>query len=94
VIKGTQVLPFCKELTSSPWQDTLQEPGQEWGQANGVTMSADFLNWPDLQPEDLCGHSGGGVDIVEYAGMELSLQDTPGRHDAGSRGVRQAGRRL
>src|SRR5689334_16452702 len=32
-------------------QAFYQKQIAEWGQQNGVTMSADFVNWPDLQPK-------------------------------------------
>jgi multiple sugar transport system substrate-binding protein len=31
----------------------------------GVTVTTDFLNWPDLQPKIGAAVQAGGVDIVE-----------------------------
>ena len=38
---------------------------EEWGQQNGVKVTVDFLNWPDLQPKIGAAIQAGGLDIVE-----------------------------
>lgn len=39
---------------------------KEWGGQNGVTMTADYVNWPDLQPKIAAAVEGGsGPDIIE-----------------------------
>ena len=65
VIKGTKLTILQGTYFIAPGQELYKKQAQEWGQANGVTMSADFLNWPDLQPKIAAAIQGGGVDIVE-----------------------------
>ena len=65
VIKGTSLTILQGTYFIAPGQDLYKKQAQEWGQANGVTMNADFLNWPDLQPKIAAAIQGGGVDIVE-----------------------------
>jgi multiple sugar transport system substrate-binding protein len=65
VIKGTSLTILQGSYFIAPGQELYKKQAQEWGQANGVTMSADFLNWPDLQPKIGAAIQGGGLDIVE-----------------------------
>jgi len=65
VIKGTKLSILQGSYFIAPGQDLYKQQAQEWGQANGVTMSADFLNWPDLQPKIAASVQAGGYDIVE-----------------------------
>ncbi len=65
VIKGTKLTILQASYFIAPGQELYKKQAQEWGQANGVTVSADFLNWPDLQPKIAAAIQGGGVDIVE-----------------------------
>jgi multiple sugar transport system substrate-binding protein len=65
VIKGTSLTILQGTYFIAPGQELYKKQAQEWGQANGVTMNADFLNWPDLQPKIAASIQGGGVDIVE-----------------------------
>ncbi len=65
VIKGTKLTILQGTYFIAPGQDLYKKQAQEWGEANGVQMSADFLNWPDLQPKIAAAIQGGGVDIVE-----------------------------
>src|SRR5512136_2761771 len=57
ILQGTYFVPAGQEL--------YKKQAQEWGQANGVTMATDFLNWPDLQPKIAAAIQAGGYDIVE-----------------------------
>ena len=65
MIKGTSLSILQGTYFIAPGQDLYKKQAQEWGKANGVTMSADFLNWPDLQPKIAAAIQAGGVDIVE-----------------------------
>jgi multiple sugar transport system substrate-binding protein len=65
VIKGTKLSILQGTYFIAPGQDLYKKQAQEWGQANGVQVSADFLNWPDLQPKIAAAIQGGGLDIVE-----------------------------
>ena len=64
-IKGTKLTILQGTYFIAPGQDLYKKQAAEWGQANGVEVSADFLNWPDLQPKIAAGIQAGGVDIVE-----------------------------
>ncbi|HTU03368.1 MAG TPA: extracellular solute-binding protein, partial [Candidatus Sulfotelmatobacter sp.] len=63
--KGTSLSILQGTYFVAPAQDLYKRQAEEWGKANGVTMSADFLNWPDLQPKIAAAIQAGGVDIVE-----------------------------
>jgi multiple sugar transport system substrate-binding protein len=65
VIKGTKLTILQGTYFIAPGQDLYKKQAAEWGKENGVEMSADFLNWPDLQPKIAAAIQGGGVDIVE-----------------------------
>ena len=64
-IKGTKLSILQGTYFIAPGQDLYKKQAQEWGQANGVSVSADFLNWPDLQPKIAASVQAGGYDIVE-----------------------------
>ena len=64
-IKGTKLSILQGTYFIAPAQDLYKQQAEEWGKANGVQMSADFLNWPDLQPKIAAAIQAGGVDIVE-----------------------------
>lgn len=57
VLQATYFVPAAQEL--------FKKQVQEWGQANGVSASVDFLNWPDLQPKISAAIQAGGYDVVE-----------------------------
>jgi multiple sugar transport system substrate-binding protein len=57
ILQGTYFIPAA--------QDLYKKQAQAWGQANGVTVNTDFLNWPDLQPKISAAIQAGGYDIVE-----------------------------
>jgi multiple sugar transport system substrate-binding protein len=65
VLKGTKLSILQGTYFIAPGQDLYKKQAQEWGQVNGVEVSADFLNWPDLQPKIAAAIQAGGVDIVE-----------------------------
>ena len=65
VIKGTSLSILQGTYFVAPAQDLYKKQAQEWGAANGVTVAADFLNWPDLQPKIGAAVQAGGVDILE-----------------------------
>jgi len=64
-IKGTKLTILQGTYFIAPGQDLYKKQATDWGKANGVEVSADFLNWPDLQPKIAAGIQAGGVDIVE-----------------------------
>jgi len=65
VLKGTRLSILQGTYFIAPAQDLYKRQAEEWGKAHGVEMSADFLNWPDLQPKIAAAIQAGGVDIVE-----------------------------
>ena len=65
VKKGTKLSILQGTYFIAPGQELYKKQAQEWGQANGVTVAADFLNWPDLQPKIAASVQAGGYDIVE-----------------------------
>ncbi len=65
VLKGTKLSILQGTYFIGPAQDLYKRQAQEWGKTNGVDVSADFLNWPDLQPKIAAGVQAGGIDIVE-----------------------------
>ena len=47
-------------------QTYFQEQATTWGKDNGVDVTVDFINWPDLQPRTTSAvQAGSGPDIVE-----------------------------
>jgi multiple sugar transport system substrate-binding protein len=65
VLKGTKLSILQGTYFIAPGQDLYKKQAEEWGKANGVEMSTDFLNWPDLQPKIAAAVEAGGTDIVE-----------------------------
>ncbi len=58
ILAGSYFVP-----TAEPF---FEQQIQEWGGQNGVQLSVDFLNWPDIQPQIAAAVEGGaGPDIVE-----------------------------
>ena len=64
-IKGTTLSILEATYFIPDAQDLFKKQAQEFGQANGVTVNTDFLNWPDLQPKISAAIQAGGYDIVE-----------------------------
>ncbi|HVI85477.1 MAG TPA: hypothetical protein VNA86_09180, partial [bacterium] len=50
-LKGTSLSILEATYFIPAAQDLFKRQAQEWGQASGVTVNTDFLNWPDLQPK-------------------------------------------
>lgn len=47
-------------------QDFFTQMAQDWGSQNGVTVTTDYIAWPDLQPRIAAAVEGGsGADIIE-----------------------------
>ena len=47
-------------------QEFFNQVAQEWGSQNGVTVTTDYIAWPDLQPRIAAAVEGGsGADIIE-----------------------------
>lgn len=47
-------------------QDYFAEQAQTFGEENGVNVTVDFVNWPDLQPRTTSAvQAGAGPDIIE-----------------------------
>jgi multiple sugar transport system substrate-binding protein len=47
-------------------QDFFDQQTQEWGSQNGVEVTTDYVNWPDIQAKvSAAVESGSGPDIVE-----------------------------
>jgi multiple sugar transport system substrate-binding protein len=65
VLKGTKLSILQGTYFIAPAQDLYKRQAEDWGKQNGVEVSADFLNWPDLQPKIAAAIEAGGVDIVE-----------------------------
>jgi multiple sugar transport system substrate-binding protein len=65
-LKGTS-LAFVGGSYFIPEAQTLfQNQLKQWGSENGVNVTADFLNWPDLQAKIAAAvQSGGGGDMFE-----------------------------
>ncbi len=84
VLKGT-TLAFLGGTYFVPAAQVLfKNQLNEWGKANGVTVSADFLNWPDLQAKIAAAiQSGSGGDVFHlwpgwaslYADNMLDMTD-------------------
>jgi multiple sugar transport system substrate-binding protein len=91
-IKGTKLSILQGTYFIAPGQDLYKNQAAEWGKANGVEVSTDFLNWPDLQPKIAAGVQAGGTDIVElWPGQNFLYKDslvdmTPEAEEFGKRG--------
>ena len=47
-------------------QDYFTKAMQEWGTQNGVTVTTDYIGWPDLQPKIAAAvEAGSGPDVIE-----------------------------
>jgi multiple sugar transport system substrate-binding protein len=47
-------------------QEFFTQAAQEWGEQNGVTVTTDYIGWPDLQPRIASAVEGGsGPDVIE-----------------------------
>jgi multiple sugar transport system substrate-binding protein len=92
ISKGTRLAILQGTYFIAPAQELYKKQAQEWGQANGVTMATDFLNWPDLQPKIAAAVQAGGYDIVElwpswnYLYQNSLVDMTPEAEEFGNRG--------
>jgi multiple sugar transport system substrate-binding protein len=57
ILQGTYFIP--------PAQELFKKQAEEWGRGQGVAVTTDFLNWPDLQPKISAAIQAGGYDVVE-----------------------------
>lgn len=58
ILQGTYYVPAA--------QDFFAKQAKDWGTQNGVNVTTDFINWPDLQPRTTSAvQAGSGPDIVE-----------------------------
>ncbi len=47
-------------------QEFFTQIAQDWGSQNGVTVTTDYIAWPDLQPRIAAAVEGGsGADVIE-----------------------------
>ena len=63
--KGTKLSILQATYFIAPAQELFKKQAEEWGKMAGVEVSADFLNWPDLQPKIGAAIQAGGVDVVD-----------------------------
>ena len=66
-IQERQLNTLAGDATSS-LQGRISSPRwpQDWGSQNGVTVTTDYIAWPDLQPRIAAAVEGGsGADIIE-----------------------------
>jgi len=91
-LKGTKLNILQGTYFIAPGQDLYKKQAADWGKANGVDVSADFLNWPDLQPKIAAAIQAGGVDIVElwpswnHLYKDSLVDMTPEAEEFGKRG--------
>ncbi|HXZ44056.1 MAG TPA: extracellular solute-binding protein, partial [archaeon] len=75
VLKGTKLSVLQATYFIAPAQDLFKKQVEDWGKANGVTATADFLNWPDLQAKVAAAVQAGGVDVIDlWAGWNFLYQ--------------------
>ncbi len=67
VLKGTTLAFLGGTYFVTDAQKMFVNQLKEWGKQNGVTVTADFLNWPDLQAKVAAAiQSGSGADIFHF----------------------------
>lgn len=64
-IKGAKLSVLQATYFIAPAQDLFKKQCEEFGKVAGVTVTPDFLNWPDLQPKIAAAVQAGGVDIID-----------------------------
>lgn len=69
ILQGTYFVPAA--------QDFFTKQAKDWGSQNGVDVTSDFINWPDLQPRITSAvQAGSGPDIVElWPGIPYLFSD-------------------
>lgn len=66
VMQGTSLNILNSTAFVPAAQDYFAEQAQTFGAENGVEVTVDFINWPDLQPRTTSAvQAGAGPDIVE-----------------------------
>ena len=67
VLKGTSLAFLGGTYFVQAAQKMFVSQLNEWGKQNGVTVTADFLNWPDLQAKVAAAiQSGAGGDVFHF----------------------------
>jgi multiple sugar transport system substrate-binding protein len=65
-LQGTKLNVLASSYFVPSAQDFYVQQLEQWGNDNGVEVSADFVNWPDLQPKiGAAVNSKSGADIIE-----------------------------
>jgi multiple sugar transport system substrate-binding protein len=64
-IKGTKISVLQATYFIAPAQELFKQQCEEFTKVAGVSVTADFLNWPDLQPKIAAAVQAGGVDCVD-----------------------------
>ncbi len=65
-LQGSKLNILASTYFVAPGQDHYTQQAQAWGAQNGVEVTVDYVNWPDLQPKIGAAVQGGnGPDIVE-----------------------------
>ncbi len=66
-LKGTTLAFLGGTYFVQAAQQKFLDQLNEWGQQNGVKVTADFLNWPDLQAKIAAAiQSGAGADVFHF----------------------------
>lgn len=66
VLQGSSLNILASTAFVPAAQDYFAEQAQTFGEDNGVDVTVDFVNWPDLQPRTTSAvQAGAGPDIVE-----------------------------
>lgn len=66
VLQGSSLNILASTAFVPAAQDYFAEQAQTFGEENGVDITVDFVNWPDLQPRTTSAvQAGAGPDIVE-----------------------------
>ncbi len=64
-IKGAKISVLQATYFIGPAQELFKNQCEEFAKVAGVTVTPDFLNWPDLQPKIAAAVQAGGVDCVD-----------------------------
>ncbi len=66
VLQGTSLNILASTAFVPAAQDHFAQQAQTFGEENGVNITVDFVNWPDLQPRTTSAvQAGAGPDIIE-----------------------------
>lgn len=66
VLQGTSLNILASTAFVPAAQDFFLEQATAFGEENGVDVTVDFINWPDLQPRTTSAvQAGAGPDIIE-----------------------------